>query len=335
MSFYKFLKERWYSICASIIEVFVLIGFSLYIHISKQAVLFCICVILMIKILGLYINYRSRVSYFQDLFQTINELDKKYLFANIMKKSDRIEDKQYYQLMQIMSKSMLEHINDIQSEKAKYQTYIEQWVHEVKAPISAIELICYNHSEEYSDKIRYQVEKIRNYVEQVLFYCKSEQIEKDFFIKKLNSIDLLHTVITANQETLLRSDICIKVLTENENIYSDERYIIFILNQLLLNAIQYKRKEKSVIAIGITHEIDKRIRLYVADNGIGVSKEDLPRVFDKGFTGNNGRKLYSSTGMGLFLCKKICDEMGIEIKFESKQNYYTKVSIILGMDELR
>lgn len=222
---------------------------------------------------------------------------------------------------------MRDEINTIKKQRKDYKEYIEKWVHEVKTPISAIKLIEENNKTSTSRLVLQQLEEIDTYVEQALFYARSEDVEKDYLVKEISLDECINRVITKNKQVLILNNINIEIDDINKSIYSDSKWLEFIVNQIIVNAIKYRRDDNPTIKI-YTNEIKNAVELIICDNGIGIPSYEIDRVFDKGFTGNKGRLNYKSTGIGLYLCKNLCDKLGLLIKIESKEDKYTKVRII-------
>ncbi|HIS38320.1 MAG TPA: ATP-binding cassette domain-containing protein [Candidatus Onthousia faecavium] len=178
--------------------------------------------------------------------------------------------------------------------------------------------------EEILEKYPYEISKL---VEKMLFYAKSEVLEKDYFIKETSLTDLVHPVILEYKNYLLTYHIKVEVSNmEDLIVYTDIKWLDFIISQLISNAIKYQNKKDKLIKIS-GHQTATNIRLEIYDNGVGIKEEDLSRVFAKGFTGSNRNKSNAS-GLGLYLTKKLCDKLGLDIKIESEYLKYTKVTII-------
>lgn len=205
------------------------------------------------------------------------------------------------------------------------------WVHEVKLPLSSILLMTYKKDD--ISKVIEPTKRIENFVEQVLYYARSENVEKDYIIKECNLKDIISKVIKKNKEIFILEKIEIKLeKLENKKVLSDSKWLEFIINQIISNSLKYVDKEKSIITIS-TSENEKNIILKIQDNGIGIPKSDIKKVFDKSFTGENGRKIQTSTGMGLYIAKQLCEKLGHKIEIESEQNKYTSVFITFSKDQ--
>lgn len=307
---------------------------------------------LLILILWLCWGFYSRKCYFSELWTTLEKMDKRYLLGELMPFSHRLEDRIYREMIRMSNKAVIERIRQIEDEQKEYREYIESWVHEVKGPITSIDLMCENYRREalgnpesksvageIASRIRMENQKIENYVDMALYYARSENVYKDYVIRETEMGEIAAVVLKRNKHYLIQNQVQAEVDCK-DMAFTDRKWIEFILNQLVLNCTKYRRKEGAKIWI-YTEEYtqntevggdsqNKRemdcllkhshgVRLTVKDNGIGIKEEELSRVFEKGFTGSNGRKTERSTGMGLYLCKKLCHKLGIEIYAKSKE----------------
>ena len=227
------------------------------------------------------------------------------------------EDQVYYQLLKMAGKSMLEQIGEVERERLEYKEYIEQWIHEIKTPITAMKLLCENHRTNWTKELLLELEKTNRFTEQALYYARSEHTEKDYSVREMALSQVVHQAIADNKYLLLQSGMRLEVEEMQDTVYSDEKWVRFILNQLIVNAVKYRTKQP-VLRIS-THKWQDQVVLVVEDNGIGIAASDLPRIFEKGFTGQNGRMVQQSTGIGLYLCKRLCEKLGIGIAAESSE----------------
>jgi signal transduction histidine kinase len=271
-------------------------------------------------------EYRKRKVYYDDILKTVEKLDKKYLMGEIIDMPPFIDAIPYYDLIKQAGKSMLEEINKIKTQRKDYKEYIEQWIHEVKTPISAIKLIEENNRTSTSRAVLEELENIDRFVEQALFYARSEEIHKDYLIKEVSLEQCISNVLIKNKHMFIFNNIEIDLTDLNKSVYCDSKWLEFIINQIVVNAVKYRGSQFPMVKI-YTRDIKGGIQLIIEDNGIGIPDNEINRVFDKGFTGSKGRQNYKSTGIGLYLCKKLCDKLGLLIAADSKENMYTKVII--------
>ena len=224
---------------------------------------------------------------------------------------------------------MIENVNKYKFLQEDYKEYIEMWIHEIKIPIATSKMIVENNKNETTKSIDEELDKVENYIEQALYYARSNAVEKDYYIKKSSLKDIVNECIKKNKTVLIEEKIAINIHDLNLYVNTDSKWITFILNQIIQNSIKYrKRQEKNEIEI-YAKQAKENITLYIKDNGMGIQEGEITRVFEKGFTGTNGRTLNKkSTGIGLYLCKKLCNKLGIAIQLESVQNKGTEVKLI-------
>lgn len=264
---------------------------------------------------GMHIAFRGRKKELGELLALAEQLEERYLIPEVMERPERAEDQVYYRLLKMAGKSMLEQIGEIHRERLEYKEYIEQWIHEIKTPIAAMKLLCENHRMDFTRELLLELEKTNRFTEQALYYARSEHTEKDYAVREISLADVVHQAIADNKYLLLQNAVRIEVGDMGDMVYSDEKWVRFILNQLIVNAVKY-RAGKPELRFSVCRRQDKEV-LSVEDNGIGIPACDLPRIFEKGFTGENGRTMQQATGIGLYLCKRLCDKLGIGITAES------------------
>ncbi|KYH34560.1 sensor histidine kinase GraS [Clostridium tepidiprofundi DSM 19306] len=327
MSFSCFLRDKIPEIilnmlCSVMLTIFLLsMGNNIY-------VLFIILVTWYLILMVFYIvQYIMKKKYYDEIIDTAKRLDKKYLISEVIKEPRYADALTYYVLLKMANKAMIEEITNIKNGRKDYKECIEQWVHEIKTPISSIKLICDNNKSDISRVILLELENINNFVEQVLFYARSENVEKDYLIKEISLQSCVDAVVLRNKHMFIQNNIEIELYELDKSVYSDNKWIEFIINQLLINSIKYRNDTFPKIKI-YAEQIRNSVSLVIEDNGIGIPESELSRVFNKGYTGINGRNNKSSTGMGLYLCKRLCDKLGLVIKIISVKDKYTKISII-------
>lgn len=283
---------------------------------SLDCIFLVITIWLFILAAWLWKAYRDRKAILDKLLRIAEQLNERYLIAEVMDKPERADDQVYYQILKMAGKSMLEQIGAVKRERVEYKDNIEQWVHEIKTPITAMRLLCENHRSSFTKELLVELEKINRFTEQALYYARSEHTEKDYSVREIRLFDIVHQAIAENKYMLLQNGVNIELKETDDTVYSDEKWVCFILNQLIANSVKY-RTEQPVISF-FTVQQGNDIILYVQDNGIGIDASDLPRIFDKGFTGKNGRSIaQNATGIGLYLCKRLCDKLDIGLYADS------------------
>lgn len=330
MSGRQYLKNQLPVILVNLLGMLALALFLIASGNTLQTILFILVVWLIVLASCLLLFYLSRKKYLDKLLDMTEQLEERYLLPEIMQKPEKAEEQVFYQIMKMAEKSMLERIGQVQRERKEYKEYIEQWIHEVKTPITAMKLICENNRCSFTRDLMAELENINRFTEQALYYARSEHTEKDYSIREIALNNVIHGAIADNKYLLRQNNVAVTVEDTEYSIYSDDKWLRFILDQLISNAVKY-RTGQPVLHFFAVKEKD-RIILSVEDNGIGIPASDLSRIFEKGFTGQNGRTIHSSTGIGLYLCKRLCDKLGIGI-FASSEGKGTTISLSFRIND--
>ncbi len=214
-------------------------------------------------------------------------------------------------------------IKNFEMNDLEYKEFIELWIHEIKTPLSAVYLLNKN------EKIEDELNRIDNNLNFALYYAKSNAINKDYFIQSLSLKLLVSNTIKKHKNIFLSKKITPILFEEDTHINSDQKWIEFVLFQIVDNALKYSYPDSKIEFN--TQKFNHRIRLNIIDYGVGIPKHDLPRVFEKGFSGSN-REIEKSTGLGLYLVKKICDQLNHHIEIQSYDSK-TTVSIDFPLEE--
>ncbi len=329
MKFKDFMKEKIVLIIGTILAITSVEILLLAYHIGLLIRIYCAISIFFVVFLAITIEYNKKKHYYNTLLNNLDNLKEKYLISEIVKTPNFIEGRILKNILQDTGKSMLENVNYYKNIQEDYKEYIELWIHEVKIPIAASKLIIENNKNEITKSIEEELDKVENYTEQALFYARSNAVEKDYIINKTKLKDIVNGAIIKNKSTLLNEKVSIELSNlKDEDVYTDSKWALFIVNQIIQNAIKYSKKEDKKIEISSKEKNDKVI-LYIKDNGIGIKKGEITRVFERGFTGENGRIIgQKSTGIGLYLCKKLCNKLGLGIELNSEKDEGTEVRII-------
>ena len=329
MRFRDYIKEKMVLIIGTILALVSVEILLLAYNISILIRVYCAFIIVFVMALAILIEYKKKKDYYNELIKNMEELKEKYLISEIIKTPNFIEGKILKDILQDTGKSMLENVNYYKNIQEDYKEYIELWIHEVKIPIAASKMIIENNKNEVTKSIDEELDKVENYTEQALFYARSNAVEKDYIINKTNLKEIVNGAILKNKTTLLNEKVSIELSNlKDEEVYTDSKWAVFIINQIIQNAIKYSKKENKKIEISSQEKNDKVI-LYIKDNGIGIKKGEITRVFERGFTGENGRIIgQKSTGIGLYLCKKLCNRLGLGIELNSEKDKGTEVRII-------
>ncbi|MDR0862351.1 MAG: sensor histidine kinase [Oscillospiraceae bacterium] len=306
-------------------------GFSAFLLYMVDAnvyfALFVPCVYLVGAALSLVPEFVRKRSYYRELRSTLDGLDKKYLLSELVEVASFAEGNILRETLKTVSKAMNDEISRHSAASAAYREYIELWVHEIKTPIAGGKLLCENTR---NARLSAELEKIDKLVEQALFYARSNNVEKDYIIKRVDLSELVSGVLRKNAPDLIERKISVETAELAHMVLTDGKWTDFILQQLIDNAVKYGCSRLRFYG----ERSANSVTLSVRDNGAGIPAQDLRRVFDKGFTGENGRRFGRSTGLGLYLCKKLCVKLGLDISVESRAGEGTTVKIVFPRSEM-
>ena len=244
-----------------------------------------------------------------------------------MKASDFLIAEEINKIIKALSRDMHENVKHYREIQEEYREYIETWVHEIKTPIASAKLILENDNSNLSERINYEMKRVEGFIEQVLYYARSSDVSKDYIIKEFSLRSVVMKSVKSNSRDFINKNIKLDIRGIEGNIFSDKKWVEFIINQIIINAVKFSIPNEGKVSI-YSKVNENNIILTIEDNGVGINEKDIDRVFEKGFTGENGRKFGKSTGIGLYLCKKLCDKLGIGISLNSKENIGTKVNIV-------
>ena len=207
------------------------------------------------------------------------------------------------------------------------QDYFTLWAHQIKTPIAAMRLILQTKPENSATEIEGELFRVEQYVEMVLNYLRLDSDSTDFVFKTCALDGIIRQCVRKYAKQFIRKKISLEYQGTTLQVLTDEKWLCFVIEQILSNALKYT-------AAGSIRIFTQGETLVIADTGMGIAPEDLPRVFEKGYTGYNGRTDKKATGIGLYLCKKILQKLGHGISISSEIGKGTRVSIDLSREEL-
>lgn len=270
----------------------------------------CLVIALCVLLLPLGGEIARKLRFYRDMEGRLDALDEKYLLAEVMVEPGFPEGEFLFSTARTMGSSMAEAVGDARRDMGEYREYIETWIHEVKTPIAAARLCLENHPGPLADSVEDSLFQIEGYVEQALFYARSGAVDRDYAVRALPLNQAVSAALRRYARPLIEAGFRVELGNLDAVVCSDGKWVEFILGQLISNSLKYRASSPKLI---FSQEVKRDgVVLSLLDNGPGIPPEDLPRVFDKGFTGANGRKLSTrSTGLGLYLCKKLCARLGL------------------------
>lgn len=333
MKFSKYLKYNLINICIYLVAIVLI---TLMLEAFKTQIQVQIATVIVLLLGGIIIilnNYFRKNKFYKQFNVNLEKLDKKYLILETLPQPNTYEEKIMAEALYEINKSMIENINEYQRNIIEFKEFVEIWIHEVKIPISSMILKCHNNQEKYDKLFLSLIRRLDNNIDEILYYVRSENTEKDFAIGEVDLKEVVRNVGIKNKDDLLENNVVFETDLKAVKVNTDKKWLEFILNQIINNSIKYKKSEDPIIKIESIENEDKVI-LEIYDNGIGIPEKDLKRVFEKSFTGANGRNKVKSTGMGLYIIKNLCNKLGHNIYIQSEENKYTKVILEFGKNNI-
>ena len=321
MSIKEFLKEKLSNFIYSAV-LFLIINIYLFSlnSIKNLSDLIYLDILIITIFIGFnildYRKMKDRYSSIMELIEDEKDIDSYCIDDNFL------EGKIINYIIDYKDKKLENETKECENQLKDMEEYISRWVHEIKLPLSAMKIILDRDSDDMISSIENELEKINFLVNSVMYGSRATASAEDIFIKEENLKDIVRTAVKSNSFFLIKNNISPKLGDLDFKVYTDKKWIIYVLGQLINNSIKYS-KENGVIEFS-AEDKGEFIELKIRDNGIGINEEDLERVFNKGFTGSNGRNsVYKSTGMGLYFSKKIIDKLNHSIEVESVKDKYT------------
>ena len=324
--FFHYIKDRISAIVLFLIcLILFILSFILY-QLPLEAVLYPIFLCCFIGCGYIGIDY-SRIKKNHETLKKIKTLNTALIdeFENC----ESLIDIDYQDLIQ----SLQDEIRTLDlSHQKQYKDMIEYytlWTHQIKTPIASMRLTLQNEDTPTSRKAINDLLHIEQYVQMALTFLRLDSTTSDYVFKKQNLDSIIRQCIKKYASEFIDRKLKLEYEPIVYTLITDEKWLCFVLEQILSNALKYTQKGSIKIYLKDEHI------LCIEDTGIGIAPQDIPRIFDQGYTGNNGRTDKKATGLGLYLCKRICDNLGIDIQVESIVNQGTTIKLNIEQYKLR
>ena len=240
---------------------------------------------------------------------------------------ENLIEEDYRQLIRALGEEKQRQASAMDLRMSDMQDYFTLWAHQIKTPIAAMRLILQTKPENSATEIEGELFRVEQYVEMVLNYLRLDSDSTDFVFKTCALDGIIRQCVRKYAKQFIRKKISLEYQGTDLQVLTDEKWLCFVIEQILSNALKYT-------AAGSIRIFTQGETLVIADTGMGIAPEDLPRVFEKGYTGYNGRTDKKATGIGLYLCKKILQKLGHGISISSEVGKGTRVSIDLSREEI-
>ncbi|AIY82610.1 histidine kinase-, DNA gyrase B-, and HSP90-like ATPase family protein [Clostridium baratii str. Sullivan] len=322
-----FIKDNIGYISIYFISTFLTLGYlSLIGSVKAQECLYILFVNTFILVCFLGYRYYKNKEVYKLFEEGINELDEAFIDLGNSPLGENISN--ILNKQHSLCEAEIIKCNNIHEE---HLTFINQWVHQMKTPLSTIKLLTQEYEgEEPVESMKAEVDKLNKGLNMAMYFARLDSFRKDFIVEKVSLHNLVLSKVNEEKQMFIKSRIVPRIeIDKSIEVNSDAKWMKFILEQLIVNALKYSKDYGKELIIK-AYEDKNNIKLSVCDKGIGIPKKDIKRVFDPFFTGENGRKFGESTGMGLYIVKKVCDYLGHNISIDSKVLEGTSVTIIFN-----
>lgn len=305
---YKYILENIFIIILFLIFIGIFIGVFYLYNLEIEAIIYAS---ILCMVLGL-IYFIYRFTYYYKKKKELIRIEKNiYLIANELPTPNNSIEKEYHKMILSLIESNHKNLTELHKQRNDSIDYYTTWVHQIKVPIAVMKLILQGEDTNENKELLSELFRIEEYVEMVLCYFRLDSSSSDFVFKEYNLDYIIKRSIRKYASQFIRKKISLNYKSTDKKVLTDEKWLSFIIEQLLSNAIKYTDKGS------ITIYVDDNKILSISDTGIGISEEDIPRIFEKGFTGYNGRENRKSTGLGLYLCKNAANKLSHNIFVKS------------------
>lgn len=331
MNFRKFLADQWLLIAGwlmfMVLTVFIMwLSPKMFVDWSLVGYLALIEGVFLFGFLGVY--YLVKRHWWRKLMLSDKEVDVLQDFIEGARSNEEHLIQEYVNHVLAEHQQVMQELLEKQQDQ---KDYIDSWVHEIKVPLAAVDLALQNIEDDIpEDKyalIEDELGRVDDYVEQVLYYARLDSFSRDYLIQEYHLKKIVQSVIRSEAAHFIQKSLHVEITGEDYEVLTDVKWLDYILKQLISNAIKYTEKGGSIRISMI--QAASGVVLQVSDNGIGIPKEDLGRIFDKGFTGENGRRSEQhSTGMGLYLAYNLADKLNIQLSAVSEEGKGTTMNLL-------
>ncbi|MBD5797732.1 hypothetical protein BHU24_26285 [Bacillus pseudomycoides] len=319
-----FIREHIPLLCFTIfqfIAIFLVYWFDGYRHMTTA--LYAMFLGLCFLIAYLLYRYFTHKSFYERLANPLRSLDE-----SVQKSDFAVLSTALHELLEVQYRHYQNQLQVQERKNEEHLTFMNQWIHQMKTPLSVIELLTQDEVDPRFESINEEADKLKKGLEMALYVARLETFIQDFYVERVQLYKLVNEAIHEHKRFFIRNFVYPEVKIEKDIIVeSDAKWLQFLVGQILSNAIKYSTGSREKIILK-AYNVDKRVILEVSDFGVGIPKQDIPRVFQPFFTGENGRDFKESTGMGLYLVHEIAKHLGHKVEIYSEVKKGTTVRII-------
>ena len=337
MTMGAFLKSHWRLIASlAAFDAFVCVMVSV-LGCGTSAVFAVACALATGLLIGLAAEYIRTKRFYDDMDQLVAALEHPYQLPSLLCDPKSPDQALMYDALHAMGVASANEVMQAQASQKESREYMEAWVHEVKTPLAAAQLVAERVDDPESALLKRELDRANRQVEQVLWYARSLSAEADYHLRSVELLQVVREACRQNARFLIEHGVQPVIQVPSDvTVYADEKQTAFIVSQAVVNAAKYGATRITFSAQEAADDAGgKQVALLVADNGRGIAAEDLPRVFERGFTGAHGREEGSSTGMGLYLAATLSQKLGLGLSLSSEEGTGTVFKLVFPFDDRR
>lgn len=324
--FFQYVKQKRKSFLLAAVCVLIFIFcFWLY-HLPVKAVMYPMSLCILAYAIFLFYDFGKVKKKYLRLQMKLHNMER---IADHLPMADGLEEDAYQQLLKQMNEDQQNMQNRMERNFFEMMDYYTVWAHQIKTPIAAMRLNLQNEDSDLSRKLSVDLLRIEQYVEMVLMYLRLDADSSDYVIKEYAIDGIVRAAVKKFSGEFIRRKISLDLNELHCTVVTDEKWLSFVIEQVISNALKYTLCGKIFIYM------EEPQTLCIKDTGIGIAPEDLPRVFEKGYTGYNGRTDKKASGIGLYLCRRICTNLGHRISAVSEPDKGTLIRINLEQEMLK
>lgn len=301
-----------------------LASFILY-HLPLEAVIYPALLCFIFGALLLFYDF-YRVKKKHALLGQIHHMSD--VISEILPKAERIEEEDYQEILRLLSEEQNIFQTETNRRYADMVDYYTVWAHQIKTPIASMRLNLQNEDSKLSRKLSGDLLRVEQYVEMVLTFLRLDFDNTDYVIKEYDLDGIVKQAVKKFAGEFISRKLSLNYEPFHTTVITDEKWLSFVIEQVLSNALKYTPSGS------VTLILEPEKKLCIRDTGIGIAPSDLPRIFENGYTGYNGRTHKKASGIGLYLCKRICTNLGHSITADSTLDEGTTITIDLAQGKL-
>lgn len=293
--------------------------FAIYdIHAEVVFYAFAICTLIGASaVVSGFLRFRKKHVLLREIYANLP------LMNDSLPEAENITEEELHNIIKRLTALNCENVTKLKSIQQNNCEYFTVWVHQIKTPISAIQMILQSDDSSTNRELSAELFRIEQYAEMALQYIRLDSDSNDFVIKRYDLDPIIRQAVRRYAPLFIRRKLKLDYQPADAEVLTDEKWLVFVVEQLLSNAVKYTAK--GCVTIKFRDNI-----LSVSDTGIGIAPDDMPRIFEKGYTGMSGRTDKKSTGLGLYLCKKVCDKLGHGLSARSEVGKGSEFSVDLS-----